>query len=154
MPRVQSTFLVEAKPEAVWDVLIDPNFIPKLYPDILNVVANPPGKATVGQWRTLSGRVGRRLIEFKTKVEEMVPTKRFVVAGRRGGAFESFRQVMELTGVKGGTMVSGLFEFKVSQAYFGPQFDIMMLNQAASLNEENYMKNLKELAELHNPGSS
>jgi uncharacterized protein YndB with AHSA1/START domain len=153
MPRVQATFLVEAKPEAVWSVLTNPNFIPKLYPDILNAVASPPGAAVVGQWRTMSGRLGQRLFEFRTKVEELVPMKRFVIGGRRGGAFESFRQVMELTSVKEGTMVSGLFEFTVSQDYFGPQFDITLLNQAASLNEENYMMNLKELAELHDPGS-
>ena len=93
----------------------------------------------------MSGRVGKRLIEFKTKVAEMVPLKKFVVVGRRGGAFESFNQVIDLTDVKEGTMVSGQFDFTVSHAYFGPEFDYLTLNQAASLNEEMYMKNLKEL---------
>ena len=42
MPRVQVTLLVDARPEAVWEVLTDPNYVPKLYPDILNVVVEPP----------------------------------------------------------------------------------------------------------------
>ena len=96
MPRVQVTLLVDARPEAVWEVLTDPNYVPKLYPDILNVVAEPPGRATVGQWRTVSGRVGKRLIEFKTKVAEMVPLKKFVVVGRRGGADERAGQPGQL----------------------------------------------------------
>ena len=149
MVRVQSTFLVEARPEAVWDVLTDANYIPKLYPDLLNIKVDPPGRAVVGQSRSLNGRVGKRLIEFRTKVAELVPMKRFVVTGRRGGAFESFTETIDIEGLKEGTMVRALFEFKVSPAYFGPGFDILMLNQAAALNEEVYMKNLKELAELH-----
>jgi carbon monoxide dehydrogenase subunit G len=151
MVRVQSTFLVEATPEAVWDVLTDANYIPKLYPDLLNIVVDPPGRAVVGQSRSLNGRVGKRLIEFRTKVAELVPMKRFVVTGRRGGAFESFTETIDIEELKEGTMVRAFFEFKVSAAYFGPAFDPFVLNQAASLNEEVYMKNLKELAELHDP---
>ncbi len=152
MVRVQSTFLVEATPEAVWDVLTDANYIPKLYPDLLNIVVDPPGRAVVGQARSLNGRVGKRLIEFRTRVAELVPMKRFVVTGRRGGAFESFTEIIDIEGLKEGTMVRAFFEFKVSSAYFGPAFDPLTLNQAASLNEEMYMKNLKELAELRDPG--
>jgi uncharacterized protein YndB with AHSA1/START domain len=146
--------LVEAKPEAVWAVLTDANYIPKLYPDILNIRVDPPGHAKVGQYRTLSGRAGRRLIEFRTKVTEVVPLKRLVIAARRGGAFETFSEVIELQENEEGTIVSALFDFKVSAAYFGPDFDILALTQAAKLNEELYIKNLKELSELHNPGSS
>ncbi|MGA2198481.1 MAG: SRPBCC family protein [Nitrososphaerales archaeon] len=146
-------FLAEARPEAVWDVLTDPNYIPKLYPDLLNIVVDPPGRARVGQYRTLNGRVGKRLIEFKTKVAELVPLQRFVIAGRRGGAFESFSEVIELEGVKEGTMVGALFLFKVSDAYFGPGFDLLALEKAARLNQEMYVKNLKELSELKPVGS-
>ena len=84
MAKVQASFLVDAGPEAVWDVLTDANFIPKLYPDLLNITVDPPGHAVVGQSRSLSGRVGKRLIEFRTRVAELVPNKRFVVVGRRG----------------------------------------------------------------------
>jgi carbon monoxide dehydrogenase subunit G len=150
--RVQSTFLIEAKPEVVWDILTDPNYIPKLYPDMLNIVVDPPGRATVGQYRTLSGRAGKRLIEFKTKVAELVPMQRFVIAGRRGGAFESFSEVIELEEVKKGTMVGALFLFKLSVGYFGPGFDLLALEKAARFNEEMHVKNLKELSELKHLG--
>ena len=73
MVRVQSTFLVDARPEAVWEVLTDANYIPKLYPDLLDIVVDPPGRAVVGQTRSLNGRVGKRLIEFRTRVAELVP---------------------------------------------------------------------------------
>ncbi len=151
MERVQVTLLVEAGPEAVWAVLMDPNFIPKLYPDMLNISVDPPGRTAVGQYRTLGGRVGKRLIEFRTRVAELVPLRRFVITGRRGGALESFQEVLELEAVDEGTIVRASFEFKVSQAYFGPGFDYQALSQAARLNEELYVKNLKELSELKPP---
>jgi hypothetical protein len=105
----------------------------------------------VGQYRTLHGRAGKRLIEFKTRVTELVPGRKFVVSGRRGGAFESFLEVIEMEQIKEGTIVKAHFEFKVSPAYFGPGFDLLQLGQAAQLNEELFVKNLKELAELHDP---
>jgi len=86
MRTVRETVLVEAKPESVWEVLMDPYYTPKLYPDMINITADPPGRAVVGQNRTLGGRAGRRLIEFKTQVSELVPNKLFAIKGRPGGA--------------------------------------------------------------------
>jgi len=149
--RVQVSLLVEAGPEAVWDVLTDPNYIPKLYPDLLNASVDPPGRAAVGQNRKFEARAGKRLIEIKTRVSEMVPLKKFAVTGRRGSALDTFLETVELEKVKGGTLVRILFEFKVSEAYFGPGFDLFALNQAAKLNEELFAKNLKELSELQDP---
>ena len=152
MPKVQATMLVEAAPEAVWEVLTDANYIPKLYPDMLNIVVDPPGHARQGQYRTLSGRAGKRLIEFRTRVVELVPLKRFAIRERRGGALEYFSELVELEEVPEGTVTRLVFEFKVSEAYFGPAFDLYWLAHEARLNQELYIKNLKELAELHDPG--
>jgi len=145
---VKGTFVTSAKPLVVWDLLTDANAIPKLYPDLLNVVLEPLGKAVVGQRRTLGGRVGKRLIEFHTRVAEMVPLKRFVVVGWRGGAFEEFKEVIELAEVEGGTEVKAQFDFKVSAAYFGPGFDMFVLEGVAAQNEQNFIKSLKDLSEL------
>src|SRR5271169_1631855 len=131
MRTVRETVLVEAPPEAVWEVLVDPYFLPKLYPDILNVTVVPPGRAVVGQERTVGGRAGKRLIELRTKVVELIPNKRFEVTGRAGGAFEEFSEVMELSPVDGRTRLNVKFFFKISQEYFGPEFDPLTLEQMA-----------------------
>ncbi|MGA2666316.1 MAG: SRPBCC family protein [Nitrososphaerales archaeon] len=153
MEKVQATLLIETKPEAVWEVLVDANYIPKLYPDMLNITVDPPGRASMGQYRTLHGRAGKRLIEFKDRVTEMVPLKRFVIRERRGGSLEYFSEVIELEEVPEGTVTQILFEYKVSQAYFGPAFDLYWLTHQARLNLELFIRNLKELAELRDPSS-
>jgi carbon monoxide dehydrogenase subunit G len=146
--KVQGTFLIAARPQAVWEVLTDANYIPKLYPDMLNIVLDPPGNAVVGQRRTTAGRAGKRLIEFHTKITELVPLKRFALIGTRGGGFEESSEVIELAEVKGGTEVKAEFSFKISLAYFGPGFDPLQLEEAAAMNARSYIKNLKDLAEL------
>ncbi len=70
------------------------------------------------------------------------------MVGARGGAFDEFRQTVELSGTAEGTKVHVTYEFKVSGAYFGPEFYIPVIEQAAIENEDNYLKNLKEIAEL------
>jgi uncharacterized protein YndB with AHSA1/START domain len=148
MRTVRETVLVEAKPESVWEVLMDPYYTPKLYPDMINITADPPGRAVVGQNRTLGGRAGKRLIEFKTQVSELVPNKLFAIKGRPGGALEEFTEVVELAPLKRGTELKVTYVFKVSEDYFGPEFDLLTLEQMAVRNEEVYIKNLKALAEL------
>jgi hypothetical protein len=152
MRKVQESVIVEATPTAVWEVLVDPYYTPKLYPDLLNITPDPPGRAVVGQKRTVAGKAGKRLIEFRTQVVDLVPLKRFELAGRDGGAFESLSEVIELSEVKGGTRVSVTFVFKVSERYFGPEFDLLTLEQMAVRNQEVYIKNLKEPSELNSLG--
>jgi hypothetical protein len=149
MRTVHETVLVQATPAAVWEVLVDPYFTPKLYPDLLNISAEPPGRSVVGQKRTVAGKAGKRLIEFRTEVVALVPLKRFELTGREGGAFESLSEVIELAEAKGGTQLTVTFVFKVSESYFGPQFDVLTLEQMAVRNQEVYIKNLKELSELN-----
>ncbi|MDA4137287.1 MAG: SRPBCC family protein [Thaumarchaeota archaeon] len=148
MPKVEGRFLVNAAPQVVWEVLTDPHYVPKLYPDLLNIVIEPEGRAVVGQRRTAAGKIGRRLIELRTEVSELVPLKRFALVGRRGGALEEFSEVIELSGLAGGTKIDAVFIFKISEAYFGPDFDMLALTKAAATNQETYLKNLKDLSEL------
>jgi len=148
MRTVRETVLIEAQPEAVWEVLVEPHYIPKLYPDILNITVVPPGRATIGQERTAGGRAGKRIIEFRTKVTGLVPNKRFEVVGRNGGAFEEFSEVIELSPVNGGTRLEATFKFKVALEYFGPGFDPLALEEMAVRNQRVYVKNVKDLSEL------
>ena len=148
MGGITKTVSIRASPEIVWEVLADPHYVPRLYPDMLNIRLDPEGRVTPGQWRTLTGRAAKRLIEFKTKVTEVVPLKRLVIEGRRGGAFETFSQIVELTETGTGTDVKVEFRFKVSSAYFGIGFDPLALELMAEANQRVYVKNLKELSEL------
>jgi uncharacterized protein YndB with AHSA1/START domain len=43
MQRVQVTLLVDAPASAVWEVLTDANYIPKLYPDLQTSRSTRPG---------------------------------------------------------------------------------------------------------------
>jgi hypothetical protein len=152
MRTVRETVLVAARPESVWEVLVDPYYTPKLYPDMINIRAEPPGRAVVGQQRIVGGRAGKRLIQFNTQVVELVENKTFALKGRPGGAMEEFSEVVELAAVKGGTQLTVTYVFKVSESYFGPEFDLLTLEQMAVRNEEVYIKNLKALAELRPAG--
>jgi carbon monoxide dehydrogenase subunit G len=146
--EVTETIFVNADPEAVWEVLADPHYIPRLYPDMLNIKLEPDGRVVPGQLRTLTGRAGKRTIEFKTKVTDVAPQRRLVIEGRSGGAFEMFSQVVELAKAREGTEVRVTFRFKVSLTYFGVGFDPLGLGRMAEANERTYIKNLKELSEL------
>lgn len=90
MPESQDTILIQAKPESVWEVLVDPYYTPHLFPDVLNITTEPPGRSIVGQKRTSDARMGRRLIQYRTQVTELIPPKRFVLTGLGGGAFDVF----------------------------------------------------------------
>jgi hypothetical protein len=148
MRTVKETILVEAKPEAIWEVLVEPYYTPKLYPDILNIALDPPGTATVGQKHTLSGKAGKRMIEFRTEVAKLVPNRWYELRGREGGAFEEFSETLELTPRKEGTELKCTWTFKISEDYFGPAFDVPTLEQMAVRNQEVYIRNLKHLSEL------
>lgn len=148
MRTVRENIIVDATPERIWDILVDPYYTPKLFPDILNMKADPPGRVVIGQKRTLSGRAGRRLVEFHTEVSNMEPGRRFEIVGRPGGALEQFEQTIELVPVGGKTQIRAVFTFKVSESYFGPEFDIPTLEQMVIRNEHVYLENLKQLSEL------
>jgi hypothetical protein len=148
MPEIHDTVLILVKPEAVWEVLVDPYYAPKLYPDVLNITVEPPGRSVVGQKRTSDFRVGKRVVHFYTQVIELNPTKRFALTGLRFGAFEEFSQIVELAPAEGGTQVRVVFSFKVSEDNFGPEFNLMDITASVAANQASYLKRLKELSEL------
>jgi carbon monoxide dehydrogenase subunit G len=153
VPIVEREVSIAARPEVVWEVIADPHYIPKLYPDMLSIHFEPHTQVVVGQKRTLNGKIGKRMIEFKTEVSEVVPLKRLVIVGRRGGAFERYHQLVELTPSDAGTLIRTKFDFKISEAYFGPEFYIPVLEQAAIENQEVFLLKIKEMAELEPTGA-
>jgi hypothetical protein len=148
VPEIHDSISITVEPEMVWEVLVDPYYAPKLFPDILNITVEPLGRAVIGQKRTSDFRVGKRVVQFYTRVAELIPMERFALTGLRYGAFEEFSQTVELAKNEGGTLVTVAFFFKVSEDNFGPGFDLMAITESVSRNQDSYLKNLKELSEL------
>ena len=148
MPEIHDSISIMVKPETVWEVLVDPYYAPKLYPDILNITVEPLGRAVVGQKRSSDFRVGKRVVQFYTKVAELIPMERFALTGLRYGAFEEFSQTVDLAQTEAGTLVQVSFFFKVSEDNFGPGFDLIAITESVSRNQGSYLQNLKELSEL------
>jgi hypothetical protein len=149
---ITDTILISAKPEDVWEVLVDPYYAPKLHPNVLNITVEPLGRSAVGQKRTSDFRVGRRVVHFYTQVTELIPTKRFALGGLGRGAFENFSQIVELAPAEGGTRVGVVFSFKLSEDHFGPEFDLLEITGSLAGSLASYLKILKELSELQPVG--
>ncbi len=147
MPQFKHAFLIGASPDAVWEVLENPSFVPKLYPDFISTKTVPEGRASLGQLRISTARAGSKVFEIRTEVAELVPGKKLVLVAPKGGAFDTLKESVELSPSGGGTQVRASFDYVVSQSYFGGM-NIVVLESAVRANAAAFLKNLKELAEL------
>jgi len=147
MPKFEATFVINAKPEAVWEILASPIYIPKLYPDFISTKVEPEGRTAVGQKRTSTARAGTKLIEIITEVTEFLPPRRMVLIGCKGGAFADFRQIVELTPQGSATRLDTSYNYTLSTDYF-KGMSIPAVENAAKQNQVTYLNNLKMLSEL------
>ncbi|HUI85969.1 MAG TPA: SRPBCC family protein [Nitrososphaerales archaeon] len=147
MPHYQQLMTIAAPPETVWEILENPIYTMKLYPDFLAIKVEPEGRTAAGQMRISKARAGTKLFEIRTVVSEVVPCKRLVLKESKGGAFTDFKEVIELTREKSATRLSASFDFTVSQSYF-EGMNVAALEGAARSNMISFLKNLRELAEL------
>jgi hypothetical protein len=139
---------VHAPPTAVWDVLMDPDYVPKLYPDVISVVADPPGRTVVGQKFHITGKAGRRRLEIFAESIELVPEKKLVTRNLPGGLFKSFESVVLLEGKGATTDVRVTFQYELSQGYLGRVFNVLLLERLVKDNLKSYTHNLKDISEL------
>ena len=65
-----------------------------------------------------------------------------------GGFLDVYREEFSLTESSVGTEVKANFDYKVSLAYVGTSLNIAMLENGIAASPSDYLKNLKELAEL------
>lgn len=148
MAKVNRVLVVTAPIKTVWAILDEPRYIPKLYPDVLEIRVDPEGPVVVGQKRTITARMGTRSVELHTKVAEAIPEKKLVLVQGEGGGFEHFRQELVLYAVGGGTEVHASFESRISRDYFGPNISEVMIDRLTMDNADRFLTNLKELSEL------
>lgn len=139
---------VNASLKTVWDVLMDSSYVPKLYPDVISVEADPPGTNVLGQKFHIVGRAGRRKLEIFAETTELVPQKKVVTRQRPGGLFKSFESVVILEANSARTAAKISFEYELSLGYLGKVFNLVLLERLVSDNLKAYTKNLKEVCEL------
>lgn len=134
--------------EAVWKVLTDPSYLPKLYPDIISVSVKPSGLMVPGQKRVSTAKAGRRIVEIHAEVVEVIPQKKLVVRNDPGGIFSTLDQVMTLEARGKNTALRAKFEFTPSKEYIGDTLNLTMLENVVKDNIQSYFRNLKEISEL------
>ncbi len=139
---------VHAPPTAVWDVLMDPDYVPKLYPDVVSVVADPPGRTSVGQKFHITGKAGKRRIEIFAESIELVTEKKAVTRNLPGGLFKSFESIVLLEARGSATSVKVTFQYELSMGYLGKVFNVLLLERLVKDNLKSYTHNLKDICEL------
>jgi hypothetical protein len=148
LSRIQSVILIDAKPQEVYDVLTNTDYIVKIFRDAVSVEVDPPGRSVVGQKYHLIGKAGRRKIDINLEVTELVPGQKVVTTQRPGGIFREFRQVTTLELRAGKTEARTTFDYQLSLGYIGKILNAILVERLISENLEAYSATVKDLSEL------
>src|SRR5271170_4949931 len=139
---------VFAPVKTVWNVLMEPAYVPKLYPNVITVEVDPPGRNRLGQKFHIVGRAGKRKLEIFSETVELIEEKKTVNRQLPGGLFKSFNQVVTLEDKGMGTVVRTTFEYEISMGYIGKIFNIVLLERLVTDNLKAYNSSLKDICEL------
>lgn len=145
---ISCSVVVLASPEAVWDVLTDPSYGPKLYPDVVHMEARPAGPAVIAQKRTALARAGRRRLEIFAEVSKLVHLKEYSLRQLPGGLFTIYEEDYIVTSNGSGTEVRARFRYELSKSYLGEALNMVMLEESIARSLRALLLNLKEIAEL------
>ncbi len=148
MPTFERSIEIAASPETVWNIGADPTLIPKVFPDVISVSAEPPGMAQVGQKVTVTAKIAGRRVEVTTETTEVVPNKKLVIKQVPGGLMKTFVSTYTFEPTKKGTRATSKAEYEASAGYLGKFLSVLVVNRTVKKNLEASMKNVKELAEL------
>ncbi|MDA4123216.1 MAG: SRPBCC family protein [Thaumarchaeota archaeon] len=148
MTKVELVSEVFAPVKTVWNVLMEPAYVPKLYPNVITVEVDPPGRNRLGQKFHIVGRAGKRKLEIFSETVELIEEKRTVNRQLPGGLFKSFTQVVTLEDKGMGTMVRTTFEYEISMGYIGKLFNVVLLERLVTDNLKAYNSALKAICEL------
>lgn len=148
MTRIESVVEIEAPVSAVWDILTDTSYIVKLFRDAVSVTADPPGRSVLGQKYHLTGKAGRRRVEFFLEVVELVPQSTVVTRQRPGGLFKTFMQKTVLEDKAGRTRAHTVFDYELALGYMGKVLNVVLVERLVRDNLTAYSHTLKEFSEL------
>lgn len=140
---------IHAPAASIWDVLMEPLYIPKLYPNILTAKTDPPGRTVVGQKFHLVGQAGRRRLEIFAETTELIEGRKVSTRQAPGGMFKTFQSsiALEPKSVDVTTVLTS-FEYELSMGYLGKVFNLVLLERLVTDNLKAYARNLKEISEL------
>jgi len=148
MPRVEKEIEIESPPGTVWNVLTDPTYLPKLYPNIVTLQTNPPGRAVPGQRADLVARVGGAKIRVLIQFITVDPQNRLVSRAVPGGLFSAFEHIVTLTSDGLRTKARISFDFTIAPEYLSKVPDPALLARNLGENLQLYGPNLKDICEL------
>ena len=149
MPSVKHAIEIAASPEAVWNILSDISYMPKIFPDIISAKAEPEGSAVVGQKIKIVGRMAKRKVEMSAEVTDVEPNQKLVVKAVPGGPVKAYVNTLTLSETKkGGTKFSASVEYELAGGYFGKLVSAALVKRTAAKNATASLKNLKDLCEL------
>ncbi len=155
MPTFERTIEIAASPETVWKIAADPTLAPKIFPNVISVIAEPPGMAHIGQKVTLTGKIAGRRVRNTNETTEVVPNKKLVFKGVPGGLLKTLVRTLTFEPTKKGTRVTAKTEYEASVGYLGKVLSVLVVNRTLKKNLEVSENNLKELAELKElPGTT
>jgi carbon monoxide dehydrogenase subunit G len=139
---------VQATVPMIWDILTDPAYLPKLYPNVITIETDRPGRNLVGTKTHLVLMAGRRRMEVFAETVELVTERKMRIRNRPGGLFASFESVIFLEPKGDSTELRMSFDYELSMGYLGKLFNLIMMERLVTDNLKSYMRNLKEISEL------
>jgi carbon monoxide dehydrogenase subunit G len=148
MQKIEHIIEITASPDAVWEILTDSSYLPKLYPDALSTQVDPPGRSHVGQMYTTLSRVGRRKVEVLSELTQLEPKSKLVTRSRQGGIFKFFEQSVTMQPSGSGTRVRMTFEYEYAMGLVGKVLNAVLIERLLRDNLDAYAANLKEICEL------
>ena len=148
MTRVEDVIEIDASTSSIWKVLVDPSYIPKLFPDIITAEMDPPGMITRNSRAKVYGRIGK--IRFEIFLEFPRLDTEVCLESRQlpGGLFSLFSQRVTLEPIGLETRVRSSFEYDFVPEYAAGVTDLASLDRTVTNNLHAYMHNLKEICEL------
>ena len=148
MPTAERTVEISASPEIVWNMVADPSLIPKLFPDVVSAVFDPPGPAAVGTKLNMTAKIAGRRVQQSFELTEVAQGKKLAIKQLPGGLFKTYLGAFMIEPSKKGTRITQSVEYVVSAGYLGKVLSALVVNRTVRKNILVSLTNLKELAEL------
>lgn len=147
MTRVESSILVNAPSDEVWEFISDIDRLPEWAPDINRVAYESDGEIGEGTVYRESGGSGPRDAESEWKITEWDPPRRQVHRTDEGPL--KLRVTFELDPSNGYTRLHQSIEFRVlpNLRPFGAILDRLFVRRKVQSNANSMVQNIKHLVE-------
>jgi uncharacterized protein YndB with AHSA1/START domain len=147
MPTIRSEIEIDAPPQRVWEILIDPERLPQYNATIIEVSDATGRLDQVGATYRAVARVYGRRIEGDWEVTEVVPLRRLVVRGLApGGGAATVIGTLEPTD-RGTTRAAVEIDYQLPAGFLGELVNKLFIERSIERDVRHTNENLKALAE-------